>query len=183
MLKYGHLRISDLCLYLKLSKRFLKWIGAISLEKHGNNRINEAIGYLLINVAWQVKEALRREFVGQGFDLTSDQFAVLMRLWEEDGLTQSELSEKTCKNKSNLTRILDSMEKKGFVIRQKNPKDRRSFCIELTDSGRNLEEKLIPIAVKTHESLFGNFSEAEESQLRRILEKIEYNLSEGKAIG
>lgn len=142
-----------------------------------NDPLKNAIGYLLINLAWQVKEKLRRDFANQGFDLSSDQFAVLIRLWAQNGLTQSELSEKTCKNKSNLTRILDSMEKKGLVSRKPNPNDRRSFCIELTETGSDLEKKLIPIASKTHEALFGNFSSEEEKQLRSVLGKLEKNLS------
>lgn len=84
-------------------------------DNNQNTNIRASLGYNMINTSWQIKETLRKAFMANGFDITSDQFAVLLRLWEEDGISQLELCQRTCKNKSNLTRILDSMEKRALI--------------------------------------------------------------------
>lgn len=102
--------------------------------------------------------------------------AVLIRLWNEDGLSQTELCEKTLKTKSNITRILDSMEKKGFVSRRVNKEDRRSFDIFLTEKGKDIRNKLIPTAVGINNMIFKNITSEDQENLLKILKSILNNL-------
>ncbi|MDP4093079.1 MAG: MarR family transcriptional regulator [Bacillota bacterium] len=138
--------------------------------------ISATLGYNMINTSWQMKEALRKAFTANGYDITSDQFAVLLRLWDEEGISQLELCQRTCKNKSNLTRILDSMEKRDLLYRKPSKQDRRSFNVFLTDGGKTIKDKLIPIAVNIQNSLFTGITENESKLLEGILIKINKNL-------
>ena len=57
-----------------------------------------------------------------------------------DMQTQQYLCEQTYKDKESMTRLIDSLEKNGYVIRRHDPNDRRSNLIHLTTSGRDLEQ-------------------------------------------
>ena len=71
-------------------------------------------------------------------DVTPEQWVVLFRLYEREGLTQSELGDRTVKDKTTVTRILDRLEKKGLLYRRRDTRDRRSQRIYLTESGTSV---------------------------------------------
>jgi DNA-binding MarR family transcriptional regulator len=72
--------------------------------------------------------------------LTPPQYSILGLLWERDGRPLSELASACCCSPSTVTGIVDTLEKKGFVARELNPKDRRSFLVQLTEEGRALKK-------------------------------------------
>lgn len=139
--------------------------------------ITESMGFMMIHASLKIKEKLKNSFQLEGFDITSDQFAVLVQLWVAEGLSQRDLCEKTKKTKSNLTRILNSMEKKGLIIKANSKEDRRSYNVFLTDKGQNIKKDLIAITIRTHEKIFGNLSPEEQELflyiVRRIIENID----------
>ena len=71
-------------------------------------------------------------------DLTVEQLHILKQLSFVKGQTQSQLCEGAGKSPANITRILDRLEKKGSVNRKKNPDDRRSTLVFLTEEGEDL---------------------------------------------
>ena len=127
-----------------------------------------------------LKEGLRKEFLKNGYDITIDNFAVLSRLWQQDNLTQQQLCELTCKNKSNLTRILDTMEKKGMIQRKLNLTDRRSFSIALTDYSHSLKNYIPEIAEEYGNKIFDKLSERDIENLESIFSKLNNVLEENK---
>jgi len=90
-------------------------------------KFDESVGFLINRVAKQTKRKLYSAFKENGYTLTPEHWAVLNRLWEKDGLSQTEIADQTFKDKANITRILDVMEKNDLVKRQKHEEDRRSF--------------------------------------------------------
>lgn len=146
-----------------------------------NNELNDltkSLGFALINTSMRIKDELRKAFKEKAYDVTPDQFAVLIKLWNKDGLSQKEICERTLKNKSNLTRILDSMEKRGLINRETNKEDRRSFSIYLTNKGKEIQAELIDIAIKTHEKIFKDITDEDKKYLFRILEDISKNIND-----
>ncbi len=73
--------------------------------------------------------------------ITPEQFGVLTHLWRNDGLPQSELAVCTNRNRANVTRIIDILEREGIVVRKDDPNDRRVFRIYLTDLGKKLKNE------------------------------------------
>jgi DNA-binding MarR family transcriptional regulator len=140
------------------------------------NSIGNSLGYIMINVSWQLKETLRKTFLSKGFDVTADQFAVLLRLWEQDGLSQLELCQKTCKTKSNLTRILDSMEKRELLFRQLSKQDRRSYNIVLTDKGKSIKDSLVTTALQVQTALFEGVPDNDARILLKTFTKLSENI-------
>ena len=104
--------------------------------------------YTMCMTSAALKDGLRKEFLKNGYDITTDNFAVLFRLWQQNNLTQQQVCELTCKNKSNLTRILDTIGKKDMVRRNPNPADRRSFTISLTEYSHSLQISMTKTALE-----------------------------------
>lgn len=103
-----------------------------------------------------ISRRLQKNFKEAGIDVTIEQWSVLYQLWKEDGLSQQQLCEATFRDKPSITRLVDNMEKNGFVQRIGNKKDRRVNEIRLTPAGRKLEEESMAVASKTvHEALEG----------------------------
>lgn len=96
-----------------------------------------------------VRLGLLQHFLKNGFDITPSHWNVLCALWESDNVTQTDLAKKAGFDRPNVTRILGRLEKKGFVERLPNPKDHRSYIIQLTKKGREAKAPLISI-VEAH---------------------------------
>lgn len=136
--------------------------------------LDESVGFIISRTARKVKNYLTQLF--KPFDITTEQWGILNRLWERDGVSQKELSEKSFKDQPNITRILDKLEEKGYIRREPNPGDRRAFLIYLTGEGRNLKEVLVPTAQKALDTALEGFSEEEVAQLKKMLNRIYLNL-------
>ncbi|MBX9692374.1 MAG: MarR family transcriptional regulator, partial [Cyanobacteria bacterium] len=73
-------------------------------------------------------------------------WVVLCRLWQEDGVQVSEVGQYLEQIGGSLTGVLERMEDRGLIRRERDEKDRRSFRIWLTEDGERLMEILPPIA-------------------------------------
>lgn len=78
------------------------------------------------------------------FNITTEQWAVLLKLSQKNKISQKLLAEITNKDQPTLTRILDILEKKSLIERQPNEHDRRSFILYITEKGIALKEKIEP---------------------------------------
>jgi len=137
--------------------------------------LDDSFGYLINRTAQRLKYALQQGFKAKGYDITPEQWAVLNRLWEEEGLSQVELADRTFKDKPNITRMLGVLEKRGFISRQPDDNDQRMIKVYLTDEGRDLKKKLIPIALKTLKKGGRNLADKDIEQLKRTLNTIASN--------
>jgi MarR family transcriptional regulator, organic hydroperoxide resistance regulator len=110
------------------------------------------------------------------FNLAPEQNLVMMLLWEKDGMTQNQLAEKLGKDKTNIARMASSLEKKGFIKRMSCKNDRRSLELYLTETGKKLGCKVLPIAEEFNEIVCKNISKEEIEELERLLLKINANV-------
>lgn len=133
-------------------------------------------GFIVHVLDTQMKAALQRAFQSKGFDLTSEQWGVLNRLWEAEGIHQSILADRSGKDRHNITRILNLLEKKGFIKRVSDPADRRCYKIYLTDGGKDLKKKLPPIAIDLLQKCFTGLTQKDLRDLKRIHMHILKNL-------
>lgn len=132
--------------------------------------LDDSVGYLINIVAGKLKNQLNRRFTA--FDITSEQWAVLNRLWEKDGVTQKDLAEKTFKDQANIGRILDKLEKKELIRRCVDTEDRRVLIVFLTQEGLKLRKELIPLASEVLNLAQKDISEKEVKVLETVLKKI-----------
>ena len=104
--------------------------------------LDNAIGFWLHLVHHKVRAIVERELAA--FGVTPEQWAILVRLWRSDDVSQTDLVSATFRDKPSVSRLLDGLEAAGYVGRARNPADRRAHRIILTTKGRMLEAELVP---------------------------------------
>jgi len=132
----------------------------------------ESLGFLMGKTVNILKAGLRRAFLAAGHDLTAEQWGVLFFACREPGLTQSDLAERTSKDKPTITRILDRLEKKGLLGRRLNVHDRRSFTIYPTEEGQSLYPKLEGVVRGYSDLVLGGLGQDEIAVLRNLFTRI-----------
>ncbi|MEL6256687.1 MAG: MarR family transcriptional regulator [Bacteroidota bacterium] len=105
-------------------------------------------------------------------DLTSDQWIVLKRISDKEGISQKEIADKSFKEPASVTRILDILQDKGLIHRKEAKEDRRAYGLYLTDDGLALVKKLIPKAKKARAFGVEGLTEEEVANLNKYLKKI-----------
>jgi DNA-binding MarR family transcriptional regulator len=110
------------------------------------------------------------------FNVTMEQCEVLHLIWEHKGLTQREIAEDLCKDKGNITRTLDLMQRHDLIKRQRDESDRRAYKIFLTEKGKRLIEKLLPPMREINKKIIKGISKRELEEFTRILNIIQGNL-------
>ena len=130
--------------------------------------IENSIGFLLAK-AHQRGWALFSEEISR-YDLTPPQFSVLAFLWQQDGLTQTELSEKAQIDRTTIGGLLDRMARSNLLERRPHPQDRRAHLVYLTEHGKRLEPELTSLAHEVLKRFTAGLSETDKQQLRNMLE-------------
>lgn len=134
-----------------------------------------AIGYLLTHA-----QKLLHRGLGEGLQkhgVTVAQWTVLVTLWETDGLTQKQLSERVAVETPTLSRTIDRMERDGLVSRERSAADRRQVHVRLTEYGAGLWRDLVPEAGANQERALRGISADEEELLRGLLKRVIVNMS------
>lgn len=132
---------------------------------------------ILDRTAKRVKAYAQAAFVEHGIDLTVDQWSVLKMIYEQGDLSHKELAECCEKDQPTLTRIIDLLIKKQYVIRVTHPTDRRSLQIHLTDLGKEQVIGLAPIVSTFRMKAWENLTEQDFIEFQRILNRIYDNLT------
>jgi MarR family transcriptional regulator, organic hydroperoxide resistance regulator len=112
------------------------------------------------------------------FRLTSEQNLIMALLWEREGISQNEIATKLNKDKSGITRMLSTLEKKGYIRRDICPNDRRSVEVYLTEDGRKLGNDVIPINQNIIQLINKGMTNEEIVELRRLLLKVLDNVDQ-----
>ena len=122
---------------------------------------------------------LRKVFQDAGHvDMTPEQWSVMARLFEQEGMNQCQLGEKTLKDRHNITRILNRLEKKGLIERRRCAGDNRSFRIYLTATGRKTERELSALALGQRGFRYKGMSDQDLEVLRELLKKLYRNIDD-----
>jgi DNA-binding MarR family transcriptional regulator len=132
--------------------------------------LDSSFGFILNHAGRRLTQLLNSHF--QPYDMTTEQWAVLNRLADEDGITQKLLAVRAEKDQTNITRILDQLERKGLVERRANETDRRSFLTFITEQGKALNDILTPIEQKVIASVLSGFSDEQTTILREMLNQL-----------
>ena len=105
-------------------------------------------------------------------DLTWSQFAVLEALYHLGHMTQGEISAKVLKSGSNMTTVIDNLERDGFVRRERDAKDRRVIHVHLTEAGSGKIEAVLPGHIAALVDEFKVLSASEQQTLGELCKKL-----------
>ena len=138
--------------------------------------VENAIGFWIHRVYQASRNEMFRVFREHGEEITPEQWARLIRLWERDGVTQAELSEATFRDAPTMSRIIAGMETRGLLERRADPHDGRVRRVFLTREARRLKAKLVPLAEDLVGRLTAGIDERDlvttRSTLRRMFENL-----------
>jgi|WetSurMetagenome_2_1015567.scaffolds.fasta_scaffold425168_1 DNA-binding MarR family transcriptional regulator len=145
---------------------------------NNNFELNKSLGFLLSKSNASVKNSFNRAIKECGVDATAEQWGIMNIINSYPGITQSELAERSLKDKTNVTRMLDVLGKNGYIERKSDDKDRRLFRIFITGKGKLLLKKLIPLALHTNKKASQGISKKELTFFSEILNKVYLNTKE-----
>lgn len=131
---------------------------------------DETLGCIINKAGLLLKSKLQKTL--KDYDITTEQWAILCRLYISEGCNQKKIANKCLKDKAALTRILDLLEKKELVRREISPNDGREFLVSITDKGRSLYNEVLPKVIETTQNNMALFSEQEINQLKYLLNKL-----------
>lgn len=151
----------------------------LGLKVGFRNRAHE--GLLNVYFTGQMISKKARDFFSK-YGITEVQFNLLGLLYfqakREEGLTQAELSRMMLVHRSNVTGLIDRMEKNGLVIRSEVEGDRRFNSIHLTEKGRRIYEDVEERYMSKVKSIMGVLDSEELDDLIGDLGKIRVGLNE-----
>lgn len=110
------------------------------------------------------------------YDLTPFHWVVLNCLWETDGLAVSVIGEQLQQVGGTMTGVIDRMEERGLIRRERDKEDRRIWRIWLTDKGRKLGKELPPIMSKARDRFIAGVPESDYETFITVLEKLIANV-------
>jgi DNA-binding MarR family transcriptional regulator len=112
------------------------------------------VGFLLSRATGAMNNFVNRMLRESNLaDISVAYFAVLQALWENDGLSISDLGERARLEKSTMTSLIDRMEGAGLLSREDHPTDRRAYKICLTGRGKELVDKLDEVVSRAYNHL------------------------------
>ena len=124
----------------------------------------------LSRAAAAVEAAVNKHLADAG--LTLSQFGVLEALWHLGPLSQGALARKILKSPANLTTVLDNLERRGLILRRRDPRDRRVLIVEPTDAGAERIARLFPHHVQRVVEAFSVLDHHEQHQLGRLCRQL-----------
>jgi MarR family 2-MHQ and catechol resistance regulon transcriptional repressor len=111
--------------------------------------------------------------------LTHAQFDIIATLGNTAGMSIKELGDKTLITKGTLTGVIDRLEAKGLVARERSCDDKRSFFVRLTPAGEDTFKDAFPKVVEQGRLLFSSYQEADFEEMDRILRKLKQLIAGG----
>lgn len=110
--------------------------------------------------------------------ITPGQWYFLRTLWEEEGLSQRELSRRVGTTEPTTVSALRLLARNGMIERVRNHSDRRTINIFLTDKARAMKAELMPVALDVNKIAKKGLSDEEFATLRDLLRRLRENLAE-----
>ena len=110
-------------------------------------------------------------------NLTLSQYFLMRQLWEEEGITQAELSARLQMTQAASVPTIDALEKRGLLKRVRDDADRRITRIYLTAKGKTVRSKLLDYASAISIASLEGFTRSELSTLRTLLAAVRANLT------
>ena len=109
--------------------------------------------------------------------LTPEQFMLIDLLWNHGEMSQQELADQLQKDKNSVTRLVDAIERKGFVVRRQNTSDRRSNTLVLTEQAEKLKADAKQKGISILDKMLEGISEDELSTFLTTLRKLSLNMN------
>ncbi|MEM9024737.1 MAG: MarR family transcriptional regulator, partial [Bacteroidota bacterium] len=142
------------------------------------DRFRTSLGFIIGRAARAMGNHLNQRFKAAGHEVTVEHWKVLNQLWLRDGMSQQELSGLCARDKTSMTRLLDTMQSRNLIVRIGDKADRRSKQVHLTHRGEALRQDLIELADITLCQARKDILPEELAICRKVLSQLAQNLEE-----
>ncbi|MFN3350620.1 MarR family winged helix-turn-helix transcriptional regulator [Pseudorhodoplanes sp.] len=154
--------------------------GTETILKHWREAVpNDRLAHLVKDATRALLRALQMRLTAHGVSL--GHWTFLRILWERDGLTQRELSEEAGVMEPTTFSALNAMETLGYIARRQMPDNRKKVYVFLTPKGRELKDKLVPLAEDVNRIAVAGVPADHIAATRRTLLAIIENLARNEA--
>jgi DNA-binding MarR family transcriptional regulator len=140
--------------------------------------VEDTVGYLVTVVALKIKRKINQILKEGDFEVSPEQFFVLASLHWHGSMSLTQLAKKTYKDNANITRMIDLMEKKGFVERRQDEEDKRAVKLVLTKSGKDMFQEALGHILELKSLMAPGLGEEQLEKYKDISMKLIENLSE-----
>ena len=139
------------------------------------SRLATGAGYLVRDAHKAFSRRLASEI--SQYDISFKHYYYLLALFEEDRVTQVELSERVGMNRATVTSVVDTMEAQGLVKRVRDPEDRRKINVVLTPKGTRLRRPLLDSIGEVQRTALKGIAARDLDHFFATIERIIENLS------
>ena len=138
-------------------------------------KLDQIFFYSLEKAIKSYRQFAQRNMMKQGFDLTIDQWLVLKNIIDNPDWTQNEIAEAAFKDFASVTRIIELLVKKGYLIRTIHPEDRRRFKLEPTAKSAENLKAMEPITKNSRATALHGITNEEIALVQQCLTTITEN--------
>jgi len=143
-------------------------------KAYNDVKIPEAKAFFRLSFILKTMNYLHRK-IFKKYKITTSQYHTLnvIHNFKEKNISINEIKEYLVIMNADITRIVDKLEKKGYVIRKRSKKDRRMVRVRITEAGVELVNQISLLIDKSHQENFSSLSKDELRSLNNLLKKLE----------
>jgi len=139
-------------------------------------RLDRLPVFLMEQIVKRYRQLAQKKLSDAGADINVDQWIVLKQVSENNGCSQVEIAQSTVRDAPTTTRTIDQLVNKHLIVKQLDPNDRRRYMVFVTEKGKQLIERLLPVVQSYRKLPIKGFSAREEEQLLKLLNRMLSNL-------
>lgn len=125
--------------------------------------------FLISKVCQKLIITLQKAFSEGGIEVTPIQGMLLFFLQKNDGSSLTQISQGLMLENPTVTGLIDRLEKSGYVKRSDHPDDRRVYLVHITEKGKRVANKALPIIKKVNEEVIKGYSKEEVENFKKVL--------------
>ena len=125
--------------------------------------------FLISKVCQKLITNLQNAFSESGVEVTPIQVMLLFFLQKNDGSSLTQISHGLMLENPTVTGLIDRLEKSGYVKRSDHPNDRRVYLVYLTEKGKKVANKALPIVKNLNEQIKEGYSKGEIENFKKVL--------------
>ena len=125
--------------------------------------------FLISKVCQKLIINLQKAFSESGVEVTPIQVMLLFFLQKNDGSSLTQISQGLMLENPTVTGLIDRLEKLDYVKRSDHPDDRRVYLVRITEKGKKVANKALPIIKKLNEEIKKGYSKGEIENFKKVL--------------